>query len=616
MPPNAYRRTVTMTVSLAVSFGLLVLISVGVVLGLGLYSATTNTVSLIRDKAELTTTLQVNSIQQHLTPVGKQVREVSKAIAEGVVNPQDREAFGKFLLGSTAGLPQIRALVFVDARYQMTGIERSGDSMRFVAVNYARNKAVRAAAAKTKAFGKAHWGPLIWPQRFTETVLNMRQPVMRDGKYIGMVVALTSIRRLSSQLARLDQTSNSVSFILRGKDHVLAHRHMSRHADIMNAQQPLPRLAAFKDPILRAMWDPNKQEASAIKMRPPLVSRTVEVNGEVYVFIWRQLKGFSERPWIVGSYVSVDYIGEEVMRLVRAGIAGLAALLLAVVVAIFVGRRIARPVKRLSLAAENIGRLDLDNVEELPGSRITELNQQARAFNAMIGGLRWFEHYVPKPLVRRLLEQGESATEPTDDRNLTVMFTDIVGFSELAEGLPASEVAGYLNEHFRILAACVDETGGTVDKFIGDSVMAFWGAPEKLKDRAERACRAARLMQERLSVENDRRRQAGEPTMRIRVGIHSGKATVGNIGAPDRVNYTVVGDMVNVAARMEQLGKELIKEKRDVVVLITDATRQDLSDDFAPRSLGFQQVKGREEEIEVFDLLPPTSAGTRATSAG
>jgi len=353
------------------------------------------------------------------------------------------------------------------------------------------------------------------------------------------------------------------------------------------------------------MWDPAKQQSSPVKMRPPLFSRTGRVRDQDFVLIWRRLTGFSERPWIVGSYVSVAYIGEEVKRLVRAGIAGLIALLLAVIVAIFVGRRIARPVRRLSLAAESIGRLDLDNVEELPGSRITELNQQARAFNAMIGGLRWFEHYVPKPLVRRLLEQGESATEPTDDRNLTVMFTDIVGFSDFAEDRPASEVAGYLNEHFRILSACVDETDGTVDKFIGDSIMAFWGAPEKLKDRAERACRAARLMQERLSAENDRRREAGEPTMRIRVGIHSGKATVGNIGAPDRVNYTVVGDMVNVAARMEQLGKELVTDGRDVTVLISDVTRQDLSDDFAPRSLGFQQVKGREEAIEVFDLLPP-----------
>ena len=607
MPPSAYKRTVTMTISLVVSFGLLVLVSVVAVLLKKIYSATRNTVSLIRDKAELTISLQLLTISEQLQPAMRQVDGIAQAIESGVINPKDANGFRKYLLGAgtSANGSQIRSLAFVDQNFQLTGVERRGKEVQTTTINYARNFGFRAGLSHTRTIGKAHWGQPVWIKRFGETFLNLRRPVIIDGQFAGVVIALVSVKQLSAALTRLDQTSNSVSFILQGRDTVIAHRHMGRHAAQMTATAPLPRLQNFRDPVLQEIWNANSTQPARFRMRAPLKSQVVTVGDEQFVFIWRQIQGYSAQPWIIGSYVNIDYIGEEITRLVRAGLTGLGALMLAIIVAVILGRRIARPVKRLSEAAEKIGALDLQNVEELPGSRITELNQQANAFNAMIGGLQWFEHYVPKALVRRLLHEGEGGWNTFENRNLTVMFTDIIGFSTYVEDMKAAEVAQYLNDHFAILAACIEETGGTVDKFIGDSVMAFWGAPEKLKDRAERACRCATLMRDRLTAENRRRAAAGQPLMRIRVGIHSGEATVGNIGSPDRVNYTVVGDMVNVAARMEQLGKELVTDARDVTVLITEATRQDLSAAFSPRSLGRHQVKGREQAVEVFDLLPP-----------
>jgi adenylate cyclase len=207
-------------------------------------------------------------------------------------------------------------------------------------------------------------------------------------------------------------------------------------------------------------------------------------------------------------------------------------------------------------------------------------------------------------LVRRLLQQGEDGAVRNENRDLTVLFTDIVGFSTFSEDRPAEEVANYLNDHFKIVADAIEAEGGTVDKFIGDSVMAFWGAPDKQKDRAERACRAAQKISNNIAADNRQRMEMGNDPVHIRIGIHSGVATVGNIGSPGRINYTVVGDVVNVASRMEQLGKELIRDNRDVTVLITETTRSDLSDQFRPKSLGYHVVKGREEQIEVFDLIP------------
>ncbi len=184
---------------------------------------------------------------------------------------------------------------------------------------------------------------------------------------------------------------------------------------------------------------------------------------------------------------------------------------------------------------------------------------------------------------------------------MTVMFTDIAGFSTISENMSAPEVAEFVNEHFAIVAKCIEDEEGTVDKFIGDSVMAFWGAPEKQKNRAERACRAALAMRAAINADNDRREGEGLARVRMRIGIHSGAATAGNIGAPGRLNYTVIGDMVNVGQRLEQLSKEVLPDD-EVAILFSDATRADLGADFAPKPVGKHHVKGREEKVEVFTL--------------
>ena len=284
-----------------------------------------------------------------------------------------------------------------------------------------------------------------------------------------------------------------------------------------------------------------------------------------------------------------------------SAIAGAAALILAIGVAIFIGRRLPRPIKRISAAATRIRDMDLGDVEVLPGSRIRELDQQADAFNSMVNGLRWFETYVPKRLVSRLIQEGDQSGLVSDSRNLTVMFTDIAGFSTISENMSAREVADLVNEHFAIVAGAIDDEEGTVDKFIGDSVMAFWGAPEKQKNRAERACRAALAIRAAVAADNDRRAAAGKPRVRMRIGIHSGRATVGNIGAPGRLNYTVIGDMVNVGQRLEQLAKDILPED-EVAILFSDATRADLGAEFEPRPVGKHRLKGREGEIEVFTV--------------
>jgi adenylate cyclase len=276
--------------------------------------------------------------------------------------------------------------------------------------------------------------------------------------------------------------------------------------------------------------------------------------------------------------------------------AGIIALVLSVLAAIYIGRKIAQPIVGFSAAAGRIRDLDISQAENLPGSVFRELNDQSASFNAMLRALRWFELYVPKKLVARLVKSGDVDAMTSDDRNITVMFTDIVKFSTISQGMSAREVAALVNHHFALIGECIDAEEGTIDKFIGDSVMAIWGAPEKQKNRAALAIASA------IRKNNKQRIAEGQPTIGMRIGIHTDNATVGNIGAPGHINYTIIGDAVNIGQRLEQLCKEVYPQGTEVSILIRGDTARDLGDTFEPIPVGGFELKGRAGEVEVFKL--------------
>jgi class 3 adenylate cyclase len=182
------------------------------------------------------------------------------------------------------------------------------------------------------------------------------------------------------------------------------------------------------------------------------------------------------------------------------------------------------------------------------------------------------------------------------------MFTDIVDFTAAAERMPAAEVAAMLNAHFDLLGRCVEAEGGTIDKFIGDCVMAFWGAPDDQPDHADRALRAARAIAVAVAADNAARRGRGQAPLRVRIGLHSGPVVAGNIGMSGRSGYTIVGDAVNLGNRLEQLGKA-VAPADEVVILVSGETVDLVKGDRSGlRSLGPHAVPGRRTEIEIFRL--------------
>ena len=289
-------------------------------------------------------------------------------------------------------------------------------------------------------------------------------------------------------------------------------------------------------------------------------------------------------------------------RLNDAALAGLAIAVAAILAAIALGQWLARPIRRISSNALKVGDFDLQDIAVMPPSRIRELDEEAAAFNTMLAGLRSFETYVPRALVARLMQTDGGGAGISRQRRVTVMFTDIAGYTATSETLSATEVASFLNDHFTRLGNCIEGEDGTIDKFIGDSLMAFWGAPDEQAQTEQRACRAAMAIARALEAENELRRRSGKAPVRLRIGIHTGDVVVGNIGSPGRINYTIVGDTVNVCQRLEALGKTVDPTAR-IIVLISKAVNDALDAGFQTQRAGDFEVKGRVDPIEVFRLM-------------
>jgi adenylate cyclase len=186
---------------------------------------------------------------------------------------------------------------------------------------------------------------------------------------------------------------------------------------------------------------------------------------------------------------------------------------------------------------------------------------------------------------------------------VTVLFSDLVDFSALAENTAPKELIRLLNEYFTAMTEIILAHHGMVDKFIGDAIMAFWGAPLPLADHATRACEAALKMQKAMRPLNEAWEAQGFPAITARIGLHTGPVIAGNVGSRKRFNYTVMGDAVNLASRLERANDAFGTE-----IIMSEATCRRLGNAFLVRELDLVQVRGRAQAVTIFELLDFASA--------
>jgi adenylate cyclase len=255
---------------------------------------------------------------------------------------------------------------------------------------------------------------------------------------------------------------------------------------------------------------------------------------------------------------------------------------------------IAAPLSRVVGELRHVETFALDQVRRHP-SRIKEIASLSGAIAEMASGLSAFRKFIPADLVRSLLRQGVEAKPGGSMQELTVMFIDVAGFTGLSERM-GDRVVPLLSRFLDAVSEVIVTNGGTIDKFIGDAVMAFWGAPTAQAEHALLCCRAAlacRAAIDAAGITDDQ----GDP-LQIRIGINSGRMLVGNIGSELRLNYTVIGDAVNVASRLESANKPY-----GTRILIGAETRRLVGSAFVVREIDSIAVYGRTEGSSVYELV-------------
>lgn len=615
------------TLVMTLGFGGLMLAAVASVFWLGVQTSGRNTYNLLTDKAELAMNMAEARVRAQLDPARSQVDYLTAMLSAGEPSIDDGNQVETLMRGALAATPQVAGIGVLRADDgRLLGAARVGDMESAFAMDKVSDAPV--ILADVLRTGSAHWVDPVWAEEIETTVMPVQGPLRhKDGRFLGAVMSAVGFNGLSRFLRDADKDTDLISFILFDDQYVLAHPALAeRKFDFskVEGRPPLPTLAEVSDPVAASIWSVvgpdgvgtalakwnagKKVDTRLNERRTDVHFRLAEVEGVNYFYLLRSISDYGEHPFTLVVAMREEDMDREIERFQHLLVVGFGILTISVLAAMLLGRMISRRIRLLSGAAVALRDLDFENVPRLPDSRFREVADAAAAFNAMVSGLRWFETYVPKSLVLRLIRRdGAQAEIPSEEREVTVLFTDIKGFSALAEKMSPQDTAEWLNRHFTGIAACIEAEGGTVDKFIGDAVMAFWGAPDEQPDHAARALRAAHAIASVVNDEAADARARGLPPVCLRVGVHSGPVIVGNIGASTRINYTIVGDTVNTAARLEALGGEMMGDAPYVVLVSGETVNAagNCTVDMPLTEIGAFSLRGRVALVDVWRLVVP-----------
>ena len=340
-------------------------------------------------------------------------------------------------------------------------------------------------------------------------------------------------------------------------------------------------LEPLKDRLLVQIY--KTPQGRVIDFAVPLVYSGVPV-GALYL-------GFSEEAITAALASARNQALVITLVMVLAGLGG----------AVGLAALLSRPIFRLVQATGAIAAGNFNIT--LPVASRDELGVLTDSFNRMARSLREkemikraFTRYVAREVVEEILKNPENMALTGERREVTVLFCDVRGFTPLSERLSPEDVVLLLNDFYNLMIETTFKHDGTLDKFLGDAVMAVFGAPLAHPDHSARAIRTAVAMREGIVGLNERRARDGKEPIAVGIGVSAGEAVAGTVGTEDRMEYTVIGDSVNLAARLESNAKP-------GQILISHRTYERVRDLVDARPLGRIRVKGKEEEVEVYEVL-------------
>jgi adenylate cyclase len=328
------------------------------------------------------------------------------------------------------------------------------------------------------------------------------------------------------------------------------------------------------------------------------IERHTGTGDDAYELIVEPMRRMLGQQIVVAAAVPVVEAEADSRTLLRNSLAAaIVAFGLAALAALAGSVLLSRPLLRIAAKTERIRNLDFSDRHAVQ-SRIREIARLSDAVERMRDGLEVFGRYVSRRLVDRIMHSPEGVGLHGERREITVMFTDIEGFSRIAETLPPEVLTRRLSHYFEALGGAISTNDGTIDKYIGDSIMAYWNAPETDEDHVLHACRAALQVAAASRHLADKWRTRGRPAFRTRIGVHTGPAVVGNVGTKERINYTLVGTVANQASRLEGLNKAY-----GTTILVSGRTVDAVADRFVWRFVDRVVAAGTTEVHDIYEPL-------------
>ncbi len=416
-------------------------------------------------------------------------------------------------------------------------------------------------------------------------------PFYQDGKLQGVAAADITLDDLSNYLAERKVSPGTLSYILDHQGRVIANSERAKTYASHSGRVELQHITSLG----------NDLPAVAFSFRPRGDEKMFSFShgGQEYVASLTTLPASFGKKWqlFVVSPLSdfTNIFAEHNNKLFAFG---LVAIALQILIIYFLSSVVSAPLEKLAHKVTRIQ--DLGSGDTLPPlhSPIREVALLSRAIDTLDAAVKSFSAFVPIGLVRELLESDQKLELGGHSRFLTIFFSDLESFSTLSEELPSQELLLRVSAYLEVVTKAVNEEHGTIDKFIGDGVMAFWGAPALLDDHALRACYAALRIRRAMAALNARWEAEGGKPLHIRVGIHSDAVLVGNIGSKERMSYTVMGDGVNVASRLEGINKEY-----GTRICISHSVFKEAGDQLCVRPIDDVVVKGRRSKVPIYEVV-------------
>jgi adenylate cyclase len=334
----------------------------------------------------------------------------------------------------------------------------------------------------------------------------------------------------------------------------------------------------------------------------------VDVDGSDYVGIIKTVLPGTSPDWYVCLYVPEKVLFSNAYWHFYLAISVLASVMvISVILSLVLARSASKPIESLVQLAKKIGKLDFSHKVQAD-SKIIEIKNLAHSMNLMQIGLQAFTQYLPKDVLKSLFDAGTGAIPGGKEKDVAIMFADIANFTHYSENLSPNDLVLQLNEYLGCFSSVIIRNEGTVDKYIGDAVMAYWNAPRDCDDYVFKTCKTAIQGLHNLSFLQKEWAKLNKPILKARVGINTGNVVLGNIGTEQHLSYTVIGDNVNLASRLEGLNKVY-----DTTIMISDVTLKACGERLVTRPIDLVGVKGKDKKIrvhELFGIVGETSEST------